>query len=157
MNKHIEFRLAQAEQIENLSPCTRGKVGAVIFNPESYTVVSDGYNGPPRKGGALCGGNECTRSNLKIESGTHCEIGCHHAEANAISNAARNGVRTLGMSIAITCEPCLMCAKLIHHAGIDTVYYRGNHYSTDGVAYLKRNDVTLHSIDRVVKKTASVG
>tara|TARA_B100000214_G_scaffold372997_1_gene352410 strand:+ start:1723 stop:2190 length:468 start_codon:yes stop_codon:yes gene_type:complete len=155
MNKHIQFRLTQAQQIENLSPCPRGRVGAVIFNPDSYTVISDGYNGPPRKGGQLCGGNECTRSNLNVESGTRCEIGCHHAEANAISNAARNGISTLGMSMAVTCEPCLMCAKLIHHSGISAVYYTGNNYSTDGVAYLRRNGIGLHNIDRVVKNSTN--
>lgn len=40
----------------------------------------------------------------------------------------------------ITCEPCLMCAKMIHHAGITSVLYLRKHYaSIEGVAYLKRH------------------
>jgi len=38
----------------------------------------------------------------------------------------------------ITCEPCLMCAKMIHHAGITSVLYLEKHYaSIEGVDYLK--------------------
>ncbi len=151
MNKHIEFRLNHALQIETLSPCIRGKVGAVIFNPKSYTIISDGYNGPPRKGGDLCGGKECTRDNLKVVSGTRCEIGCHHAESNAIANAARSGVSTLGMAIVITCEPCLMCAKLIHHAGLDKVFYYSKGYSADGLTYLRNIKLNVECVGGVKK------
>ena len=40
----------------------------------------------------------------------------------------------------ITCEPCLMCAKMIHHAGVTHVLYLQRHYaSIEGVTYLKRH------------------
>jgi dCMP deaminase len=64
---------------------------------------------------------------------------------NAICNAARQGASTLGAAIAITCEPCLLCAKLIHHAGIELVIYDAKGYSPDGVEYLKGLGVELLS------------
>ena len=139
-NKHYNLRLKGARLLATMSTCPRGQVGAVIFNPDTYVIIADGYNGPPRKGGSLCGGDECIR---KCPSGTQIQIGCHHAEMNAICNAARVGTSTLGMAIAITCEPCLLCAKLIHHAGIKLVIYDSKGYSPEGVEYLKSHDVEL--------------
>ena len=126
-----------------MSPCPRGQVGAVIFNPHNYVIIADGYNGPPRKGGDLCGGDVCVRT---CPSGTQIQIGCHHAEMNAICNAARQGASTLGMAIAVTCEPCLLCAKLIHHAGIELVIHDSKGYSPQGVEYLRYHEVRLIKI-----------
>ena len=138
LNNKILFRLAHAEQIKQLSPCPRGQVGAVIFDPTTFAIISDGFNGPPRKGGHLCGGDQCNRNDRDIESGTHCEIGCHHAEVNALCNAVRNGHKTEGMHMAISCAPCLMCAKMIHHAGITKVYYSNPlDYLSEGLEYLE--------------------
>ncbi len=123
-----------------MSTCPRGQVGAVIFNPDNYVIIADGYNGPPRKGGELCGGDVCIRT---CPSGTQIQIGCHHAEMNAICNAARVGAKTLGMAIAITCQPCLQCAKLIHHAGIELVIYAEKKYSYEGLSYLANNGVEI--------------
>jgi dCMP deaminase len=64
---------------------------------------------------------------------------------NAICNAARVGAKTLGMAIAITCEPCLLCAKLIHHAGIELVIYVAKGYSGEGLEYLRGVGVSLTS------------
>ena len=142
INKHFNVRLEGARLLAKMSSCPRGQVGAVIFNPHNYVIIADGYNGPPRKGGNLCGGYVCSRT---CPSGTEIQIGCHHAEMNAICNAAREGARTLGMAMAITCEPCLLCAKLIHHAGIELVIYDAKEYSADGVEYLKSRGVELLS------------
>ena len=37
-------------------------------------------------------------------------------------NAAASGVATRGAWIIVTGEPCVLCAKLIHHAGICLLY-----------------------------------
>jgi len=48
-------------------------------------------------------------------------------------------------------EPCLMCAKLLHHFGITKVYVIGGSYSTrEGVDYLEANGVTVVSVDKAV-------
>jgi deoxycytidylate deaminase len=44
-----------------------------------------------------------------------------HAEAAAISRAARDGLSCNGATMAITHEPCSTCARLIVDAGITSV------------------------------------
>lgn len=112
-------------------------MGAVIFDPSTYAVIADGYNGAPRGGGTLCGGDVCIRTEQRIPSGSSCEIGCHHAEMNAIANASRLGHSTKGAHMAVSCSPCLMCAKMIHHVGITCVYFLAGTYSGEGADYLK--------------------
>lgn len=140
------MRLNQATVVADTSPCPRAQVGAVIFMPNTWEVVSDGYNGPPRKGGDLCGGHVCTRDELSITSGTRCEQGCAHAEFNAVANASRRGASTLGAWCAITHPPCLMCAKLLHHAGIEKVFVASlGKYSGEGTEYLERHGIPVKS------------
>jgi deoxycytidylate deaminase len=45
-----------------------------------------------------------------------------HAEARAIANAAKRGIRCEDARIYVTMPPCLNCANLIIASGIDTVY-----------------------------------
>jgi dCMP deaminase len=52
----------------------------------------------------------------------HC-VATVHAEANAIIQAAKNGVRIEGAEIYTTASPCWACFKLISNAGIRTIYY----------------------------------
>jgi dCMP deaminase len=50
-----------------------------------------------------------------MENG-HC-VATVHAEANAIIQAARNGVRIDGATIYTTASPCWPCFKLIANSG----------------------------------------
>lgn len=43
--------------------------------------------------------------NPPVPSGTQLEKGCHHAETNALANAARRGVSTDGTWLIVTGEP----------------------------------------------------
>lgn len=108
----------------------------------------DGYNGGPRGGGELCGGDECLRDTESVKSGTRVEIGCHHAEMNLICNSAANGVSTKGAWLLVTGEPCMMCAKLIHHAGIvKVVVVDGGFGGANGVGYLEQHGVQIQRTD----------
>ena len=108
----------------------------------------DGYNGGPRGGGRLCGGEVCLRDQLHVISGTRMELGCHHAEMNVICNAAANGVPTRGAWLIVTGEPCVLCAKLIHHAGIRRVLVvRGGYLGENGVEYLIEHGVEVQEVD----------
>ena len=114
--KHIRIRIEQCLTLAKASNCPRRKFGALLLDPERNVVLMDGYNGAPRGGGELCGGATCLRDDRSIQSGTRMEIGCHHAEMNVICNSAAAGVATKGGWILVTGEPCVLCAKLIHHA-----------------------------------------
>ena len=147
-DKHIRVRVAQCLALAEASNCPRRKFGALLLDPERNVVLMDGYNGGPRGGGELCGGDVCLRDDLKIESGTRMEIGCHHAEMNVVCNAAANGVRCRGAWLLVTGEPCMMCAKMIHHAGITRVMVvEGGYAGENGVAYLRAHGVEVMNVE----------
>ena len=76
------------------------------------------------------------------------EVGCHHAEMNAICNAAANGIRVSGATLIVTGEPCGMCAKAIHHAGVrEVVVVRGGYAGENGIDYLNENGVVVTYVD----------
>jgi dCMP deaminase len=137
-----------AMTISEQSPCTRARVGAVVFREDRKTMLSTGYNGQARKSDKLlCGGLCCDRDRLQIQSGDRIEIGCIHAEMNAISNAVYEGIALAGASIVVTAPPCLICAKLIVQSGIKRVYYRGgDRWVSTGEEFLKGASVDLISL-----------
>jgi len=91
---------------------------------------------------------ELCDANPPIPSGQNHEQGCHHAEMNVICNAAASGVKTSGAWLVITGEPCLMCAKLIHHAGITKVIVVDGGYSgPNGLEYLREAGVRVEKRD----------
>ena len=143
-SKYISTRIEQCHVLAKQSSCPRRQIAAVIIDPETNSIISDGYNGPPRGGGSLCREGVCLRDTMNLESGTNLEIGCHHAELNCILNAARVGNKTSGKVMICTAEPCLMCAKAIHHAGIIEVVVDAGGYAgavRNGVEYLRNNGV----------------
>jgi dCMP deaminase len=147
-DKHIRIRVEQCLALAKASNCPRRKFGALLMDPTRNVVLMDGYNGGPRGGGDLCGGDVCLRDVHKVPSGTQTEIGCHHAEMNVICNAAANGVPTRGAWLIVTGEPCLMCAKLIHHAGIERVLVvDGGYAGQNGCGYLGAHGVTVVGVE----------
>ena len=129
------------------SNCPRRKFGALLLDPERNVVLMDGYNGGPRGGGELCGGELCLRDAHGITSGTRMEVGCHHAEMNVICNCAASGVPTKKAWLMVTGEPCMMCAKLIHHAGIARVIVVGGGYAGEnGLEYLRDHGVGVDAV-----------
>jgi dCMP deaminase len=147
--KHVRLRIAQCLELAKASYCSRRKFGAMLIDPNRNVVVADGYNGPPKGPMTLCGGDICERDKSNIPSGTQLEVGCHHAEANVICNAASMGRATEGMTLIVTGEPCLMCSKLIHHAGISKVIcVRGGYLAgSKGVEYLRSHKINVDYAD----------
>ena len=129
------------------SKCLSRKIGAVIVRGKS--IIATGYNGPPsgvkhcadRWGlydendpiyhGANPDGiaapqiddNICPRQTFGYQSGEGtfmCPAG--HAERNAIANAAKMGVSTIGATMYMTCPtPCKDCLADIIGAGISEI------------------------------------
>ena len=146
--KHIRIRIKQCLALAEASNCPRRKFGALLVDPTRNVILMDGYNGGPRGGGRLCDGESCERDTLGVVSGTRMEIGCHHAEMNVICNAAANGVQTRDAWLIITGEPCLLCAKLIHHAGITRVLVvDGGYAGENGVQYLRNHHVDVLPVE----------
>lgn len=102
-----------ARAVATRSTCPRKHVGAVIVRDR--IILSTGYNGSIR------GMPHCTEVGCEMENG-HC-VATVHAEANAIIQAARNGVRIDGADIYVTASPCWNCFKLIANSGIKRIFY----------------------------------
>lgn len=146
--KHIRIRIEQCLSLAAASNCPRRKFGALLLDPSRNVILMDGYNGGPRGGGELCGGDVCFRDTMGVQSGTRMEIGCHHAEMNVVCNAAASGVATRGAWMIVTGEPCMMCAKMIHHAGIDKVIVVSKGYAGEnGIDYLLKHGVHVEAVE----------
>lgn len=102
-----------ATQVATRATCERKHVGAVIVRDR--TILSTGYNGSIR------GLPHCEDVGCVVEEG-HC-VSTVHAEANAILQAARNGVAIGDAELYTTASPCWPCFKLIANAGLRRVYY----------------------------------
>lgn len=147
-DKHIRIRIEQCLTLANASNCARRKFGALLLDPRRNVILMDGYNGGPRGGGTLCGGEVCLRDTNEVVSGTRMEIGCHHAEMNVICNAAANGVACEGAWLIVNGEPCTLCAKLIHHAGIVRVLVvTGGYAGENGISYLEQHGVEVTHLE----------
>jgi len=108
-----EYFMKIAEQAASRSTCDRKHVGAVIVRDK--TILSTGYNG------SVCGMPHCDDVGHMMEN-DHC-IATVHAEANAIIQAAKNGVSVNAADIYVTASPCWHCFKLIANSGIKRIFY----------------------------------
>ena len=102
-----------AVEVATRSTCDRKHVGAVIVKDK--TILSTGYNG------SIKGLPHCDEAGHEMVAG-HC-VRTTHAEANAIVQGAKNGVKINHAEIYITASPCYNCFKLIANAGIKSIYF----------------------------------
>lgn len=102
-----------AQVVSSRSTCHRKFVGAVIVRDK--TILSTGYNGSIR------GMPHCTDVGHMMEDG-HC-VATIHAEANAILQAAKNGVTIERATVYVTASPCWNCFKQCANAGIRRICY----------------------------------
>lgn len=135
-----------ALEVSKNSRCMSRKIGAVLVKDKS--IISTGYNGPPRgiphcneriictypdkyledaifekSGESNFELQTCPKQMLGFPSGQGLEF-CiaSHAERNALINAARNGISTLGTELYLTCGvPCKDCLIEIINAGVKEV------------------------------------
>jgi len=102
-----------ARQVATRATCDRKHVGAVLVRDR--TILSTGYNGSIR------GLPHCDEVGHMMENG-HC-VATVHAEANAILQAAKNGVRIDGATLYTTASPCWPCFKLVANSGCLRIVY----------------------------------
>ncbi len=102
-----------ARQVASRATCDRKHVGALLVRDK--TILSTGYNGSIR------GLPHCDEAGHMMENG-HC-VATVHAEANAIIQAAKNGVAIDRATIYTTASPCWPCFKLIANAGCERIVF----------------------------------
>ncbi len=103
-----------AEDVATRSTCDRKHVGAVIVREKC--ILATGYNG------SIKGLGHCDEEGHMMEEG-HC-VRTIHAEANAVIQSARNGIRIESSDLYVTASPCWNCFKLAANAGIARIFYK---------------------------------
>jgi dCMP deaminase len=135
--KYIDAHMKAAEVYSQLSSAKRLQVGCVVV--KNNTIIGIGYNGMP-SGWT----NECEIELDNGETKTKPEV--MHAETNSIAKIARSTNSSEGAALFVTHAPCLDCAKIIHQAGINSVYYRNTYRSTDGIDFLVKCDIHVEKV-----------
>ena len=123
-----EYFMSIAEVVATRSTCDRRHVGAVIVR--NKTILSTGYNG------SLPGTLHCDDIGHDMVDG-HC-IRTTHAEVNAITQAAKNGIRISGASIYVTSAPCFQCFKAIISSDIIVLFYTTPYLDKKVTEYMKQ-------------------
>lgn len=104
------------------SSCERLHVGCVLT--KDNRIISQGYNG------FLPG---CPHKSVVRNNHEQATV---HAEQNAISHAARNGIKINDSKAYITHYPCINCLKSLLASGIKEINYLHNY----------KNDSTVKKI-----------
>jgi len=169
MNKWDKYFLDVCNTVAGNSKCLSRKIGAIIIRDKS--IISTGYNGPPRgvpsctrryhyDGDNLidksfymaCLGKEkfvyddhCPRQTLGFKSGEGLEwCVAGHAERNSIVNAAREGVSVKGAIMYMNCPvPCTPGLVEIITAGISEIVVTEMIYYDKMSEYLIKNSQLL--------------
>ena len=113
---------AAQEYADEQSTCVKVKVGSIIEIPDLTVYVygcNHGVHNCKRKG--------CRRvmlyGNASKEHRLPSDCDAVHSEIDAISQAAKCGLKTNGATIYVTRYPCENCARAIVAAGIKKVIY----------------------------------
>ena len=131
-----------AQVVASRSTCPRKFVGSVIVRDR--TILSTGYNGSIR------GMPHCSDVGHMMED-DHC-VATIHAEANAIIQAAKNGVMIDGATIYVTASPCWNCFKQIANAGIRRIVY-GEFYRDDRIFRSPSGSASSWSTSRATSRS----
>jgi dCMP deaminase len=137
-----EYFMNIAREVATRSTCDRKHVGAVLVRDKC--ILATGYNGSIR------GLPHCDEVGHMMEDG-HC-VRTVHAEANAIVQAAKNGVRIDGSSIYVTASPCWSCFRLIANAGVRRIAF-GEFYRDERIYEVSKTlGIELEDLSKEITK-----
>jgi dCMP deaminase len=132
--KHKQAYMETAEVFAKCSVGKRLKVGAVIV--KDNRIISCGYNAHPKHiDGPLEDDQNVTLPTVR------------HAEKSALMGLLRAGISPIGASMFITHACCRDCAIDVVDSGISNVYYKTDYRSSEGIEYLKKNNVQVEKFD----------
>jgi dCMP deaminase len=115
-----EYFMEIARTVAKRATCDRGRSGCVIAHNKQILVT--GYVGAPT-GLAHCDEVGHQMKKMVHEDGSitqHC-VRTVHAEQNAITQAAKQGIAISGSTLYCKMTPCRTCAMLIINCGISRV------------------------------------
>ena len=137
--KFIKTYMDVAESFAKLSSAVRLQVGAIVVKDDR--IISIGYNGMPTGWDNCC--EDIVRTDEVGFQVTKTKAEVLHAETNAIAKLAKSSESGLGAAMFVTHAPCIDCAKIVYQSGIDTVYYKNDYRSTQGLEFLTKSKVDV--------------
>lgn len=108
-----KYFMGIAHAVASRSTCDRKHVGCVVV--VERRIVATGYNG------SIPGAVHCDDVGHDMHEG-HC-VRTVHAEANAVAQAARHGIKLVGAEVYVNTYPCWPCFKLLALAGVRAITY----------------------------------
>jgi len=144
IKKSKENFLMMAARIALKSGCRRAKNGAVITKGNRVLVKTYNRVFPEND---FCQKKGCLRDKLKLGLGKEAEK-CRsiHAEARAVSLAAKKGISLQGATAHLTSQPCINCAKLLYSVGIKKVYFLSFHADKTGKVFLEKMGINCQRV-----------
>ncbi|MAH47821.1 hypothetical protein CMI37_18515 [Candidatus Pacearchaeota archaeon] len=147
-----EYFMNLVRVVGDRGTCSRGRSGCVIVKDKR--ILTTGYVGSP-PGMAHCDEIGHWFKKTIHEDGSvtqHC-IRTVHSEANAIAQAAKNGISIGGATLYCNMEPCLDCTKLLISAGIKRIVCaKKYHAAQESREMLEEVGVKLVVLDDEVEK-----
>lgn len=158
-----EYFMILAKVISTRSTCNSRHNGCLIVKDKQ--ILSTGYNG------ALPGCKHCSdyyihpssepfcaRRNMNI-SHVNKQNFCvaAHAEANAVTQAAKKGISINGSIAYCTLSPCYNCLKMMAVAGIKKIFYEYEYGSNNDIRDKYWKNQVLNSGVKLEKLTVSQG
>ena len=117
-----------------MSYCKIKKVGCVIV--KDNRIIINSWNGTITSEGNCC---EIENDDGKIVTKNTVV----HAEANALSYAARKGISVNNATLYVTLSPCYECSKIIIQSGIKTVIYDEEYRIKDAIEFLRKANIEV--------------
>jgi dCMP deaminase len=146
-----EYFMEVMEAVSKRATCDRGRSGCVIAR--DHVLLSTGYVGAP-SGSPHCDEVGHLMKKVIHDDGRiseHCKRTAH-AEANAICQAAKNGVAIKDATVYCRMTPCRDCAMLIVNAGIARVVaQRDYHDSAESKVIFANAGVELKILEDAVQ------
>jgi dCMP deaminase len=137
-----EYFIEIMESVAKRATCDRGRSGCVIA--KNNVILSTGYVGSP-KDCPHCDDVGHLLKRVVDEDGEHehC-MRTAHAEANAITQSAKQGTSTDGATLYCRMTPCRTCAMMIINCGIKRVVaQRDYHASAETKEMFKQASIEL--------------
>lgn len=114
-----EYFMEIAQVVATRATCDRKHVGAVVVRDKN--IIATGYNG------SIPGTEHCDDVGhlMAFDPNTQREscIRTVHAEANAVSQAAKHNGGSDGATIYVTASPCWTCFRYIASSGIKRIVF----------------------------------
>ena len=169
VDKWDKYFMDLCDVVASKSQCLSRKIGALIVKDKS--IISTGYNGPPRgiphcgidrilsdsflyeellRKNNKCDTDTCPRRLLGYKSGEglmYCIAA--HAERNCLINAARMGVSTLNtvlyLNTGVPCKDCLI--ELINAGIVEIVVKEYNFYDEVSKWLIEQSNIRVRKAD----------